>query len=202
MFVVCKKYIIDTVLKAAMGQTVVHETRGPNVAIREARVYSMPERGRVEFVRTKQERIVRTYEDQDDLDTRDKPKIKNRILVANQALTFVIELRNKTVPLVNDDFLNFYRNFPKFIYDGQTVANYKDAQSADVQHDTKGNKIEVVPGAYDFNDNKFYGEHPERVFIELEFQGGIYLVPDPTDPRSLFAASEVVINKTEINPPT
>ncbi len=199
MFVVCKSYLVDTVLKAALGYTVVHEARGPNVALREARVYSMPERGRVEFVYTKQERIVRVYEDQDDLDgDTGRPKIKGRVLVANQFLTFVVELRNKTVALVNTDFLNFYRNLPKFIYDGQTVANYKDDQKADVQHDTKGNRIRVVPGAYDFNDNKLYGEHPERVFIEIEFQGGIYLVPDPVDSRRLFAGDQVVIDKKEI----
>ena len=179
MFTVCKAYLITTVLKTALGYTVVHETRGPNEAIREARVYSMPERGRVDFVYDKQERIVRVYEDQGDLDpVTGRPKIKKRIKVANQYLTFIVELRNKTVALVNDDFLNFYRNLPKFIYDGQVVANYKDDQSADVQHDAKGNAIRVVPGAYDFNDNKFYGEHPEKVFIEIEFQGGIFLVPE------------------------
>jgi hypothetical protein len=198
MFIVCKSYLVDTVLKGAMTYKVVHETRGPFVALREARVFSMPERGRVEYVYTKQERIVRVYEDQDDLDTRGKPKIKYRILVANQFLTFIIELRHKSVALVNADFLNFYRNLPKFIYDGQTVANYKDDQSAEVQHDTKGNRIRVVPGAYDFNDNKLYGEHPERVFIEVEFQGGIYLDPDPDSSRVLFQGSEVVIDKKEI----
>lgn len=199
MFVVCKSYLVDTLLKTALGYTVVHETRGPFEALREARVYSMPERGRVEYVYTKQERIVRVYEDQDDLDGRGKPKIKYRILVANQFLTFVVELRHKTVADVNQDFLDFYRNLPKFIYDGQTVANYKDDQKAEVQHDTKGNRIRVVPGAYDFNDNKFYGEHPERVFIEVEFQGGIYMVPDVESSRLLFQGNEVVIDKLEIS---
>ena len=124
MFTVCKSYIIDTVLKTALGYTVVHETRGPNEAIREARVYSMPERGRVEFVYDKQERIVRVYEDQDDTDPdTGRPRVKTRIKVANQFLTFIVELRNKSVALVNTDFLNFYRNPHKFIYDGQIVAN-------------------------------------------------------------------------------
>jgi hypothetical protein len=199
MFQVPKSYLIDTVLKAGMGYTVVHESRGPNVAIREARVYSMPQRGRVEYVYTKSERIVRVYEDQDDLDAQTgRPKIKNRILVANQFLTFVVELRNKTDILLETDFKDFYRNLPKFIYDGQTVANYKDDQKAGVQHDTKGNKIRVVPGAYTFNDNKLYGEHPHVVFIEVEFQGGIYLVPDPVDSRRLYAGSQVKIDQTSI----
>lgn len=198
MFNVVKSYIVDTILKTAMGFTVVHETRGPNQAIREARVFSMPERGRIEFVFDKSERIVRIYEDLNDLDTRGQPKIKQRIKVANQSLTFIVELRHKTTPLLDQDFTDFYRNLPKFIYDGQTVASYQDNQKAGPQSDTKGNKIQAIPGAYDFNDNKVYGEHPHMVLLELEFQGAIYLVPDPVDPRSLFAGSDVKINDTSI----
>lgn len=200
MFSVVKDYLVDTVLKTAMAYSVVHTTRRPNTAAREARVYSMPERGLLQYVYTKQESIVRTYEDQDDLDVNGNPKIKNRILVANQNITFVVEMVNRNATLLNADFNNFFRNLPKFVYDGQTVANYKDDQSSVVQHDTKGNSIRVVPGAYDFNDNKLYGEHPHRVFIEIEFQGGIYMDPDPVDPRVLMTGSDLRLNDLKTLP--
>jgi len=198
MFDVCKSHLVDTVLKAALGFTVVHETRGPFEAIREARVFSMPSRGTLEFVYDEQERIVTTYEDQDDLDLNGKAKIKNRIKVADQNITFLVEIRNDTATKVNTDFKDFFRNLNKFIYDGQTVANYIDEQSPAVQNDLKGNAIRVVPGAYDFNDNKFYEEHPHAVFMEIEFQGAIYEVPDPVDPRSLMLGTQTRVSDLSV----
>lgn len=180
MFVVCKNYLINTVLKSRVGIAKVEETRGPNTGNREARVYTMPERGRIEFNLNHSDRTIRHWQDWNDLDENDKPKFKRRIEVARQWITFVIELYAKTPAALNTDFNNFFRSLDKFIYDGQTA---KYIENGENKTDNQGNLIQVIPGAYDFNDNKFYGDILSKVFIEVEFEGGIYLNPDGLDPR-------------------
>jgi hypothetical protein len=197
MFLICKGYLI-TLLKDTIGIPKVETTRSPNIGNREARVYSMPERGRIEFTLNNQERAVRIWDDWKDrakIDPEDEleigyPKRKKRIEVARQFITFVVELTAKTPELLNDDFNAFFRNLAQFVYDGQ-VANYIEETTGAQKTDTKGNKIKVTPGAYDFNDNKFYGDIVSRCFIEIEFEGGVYLVPDPVEGRVVFPAEFV-----------
>jgi hypothetical protein len=195
MFVVCKNYLIS-VLTNSVGFSKVEESRGPNQGTREARVYSMPERGKLEFNFNRQEQVVNYYRDWNDLDTKGNAKLKKRVQVANQSITFVIELYNKSVVALNADFNLLVRNLSKFIYDGQ-VAHYIDEIETDStkknKTDSKGNKIQVVPGDFDFNDNKFYGDIPSRCFMEIAFDGGVYQNPDPTDTRIVMDASKVKI---------
>lgn len=194
MFVVCKTHLKSVL--TTVGFTVIHEFRGPQVATREARVFSFPERGVLANNFNFRRKVVERYKDPTDLETVfGLPKIKERVIAANQNITFAVELTNKTAVDVNNDFKNFIRNLGDFIGDGQTATRVGEDGSTRV--DTKGNNIAIVLGAYDFNDNKLYGEHPHMVLIEVEFQGAIYQVPD-TEPGPI----QVPAAKVNVRPGT
>jgi hypothetical protein len=110
------------------------------------------------------------------LDDTGLPKIKARIKKADQKIRFVVELFNPKDEGLNDDFNDFIRNLGKFIYDGQAAKYIEDGVN---KTDTKGNVIRINLSNYDFNDNKFYGDIGNKVFIEVEFEGGIYVDTDP-----------------------
>lgn len=191
MFSICRTYLYNLV-KNQVGIASIKLTREPNVGTVEARIFSIPDRGTIEKVLDKSQRIVRTYEDWNDLDALGRPKTKYRVKTHNQSISFVVELTNSTPEKVNADFNKFCRNLATTIYDGQ-VAKYIDQNGVN-QTDSKGNVIYVKPGDYDFTDNKFYGDISSKVFIEIEFQGGIYITPDADSGTLSVLSSSIVIN--------
>lgn len=121
-----------------------------------------------------------------------KPREKRRQLKANERLTFVVEFTNHNLTAANADFRNFIRNVGKFIYDGQ-VAYYISNDGLSVVEDLKGNKIKVNLGPVEWGDNQYFPELNNKVLVEVEFEGGIYLVPDP-------ATGALEIDKTWVAP--
>ena len=117
------------------------------------------------------------------------PKVKYRIRKANISVTFVVELNNRTIDLVQADFLNTIRNLDKFIYDGQK-AIYID-EKGEVVDDIKGNKIQVSLDPLEVNDNKFYGELVNLIMFEVRFDGGIFLSVDSDSPEITIPAEWV-----------
>ena len=120
----------------------------------------------------------------DELDFHISPKDGNpiekaRVLKADQQISFVVQFTHRKIELADADFRNFQRNVGKFIYDGQYAQYYDKRDHTTPVTDAKGNKIKINLGRYDFNDNQYYGENPNLIVQEIEFVGGIYLVPDP-----------------------
>jgi hypothetical protein len=192
MFSLCRTYLYNLV-KNQVGIASIKLTREPNVGTQEARIFSIPDRGRIEMLPVRNSnRLVKEYEDWNDLDTLGRPKTKRRVQVAKQFISFVVELTNSTPEKVNADFNKFFRNLATTIYDGQ-VANYIDKDGVN-KTDSAGNVIYVRPGDYDFTDNKFYGDIPSKVYIEIEFEGGIYLTPDIDSGTWSVLSSSMVIN--------
>lgn len=191
MFSICRTYLYN-LIKNQVGIASIKLTREPNVGTQEARIFSIPDRGRIEKVLEKSQRIVKTYEDWNDLDALGRAKTKYRIQTHKQWISFVVELSNSTPEKVNTDFNKLFRNLATTIYDGQ-VAKYIDKDGTN-KTDSIGNVIYVRPGDYDFTDNKFYGDIPSKVFIEIEFEGGIYITPDVDSGTWSVLSSSVVIN--------
>lgn len=249
MFDICRAYLVD-VVKNQLGITNVGFTRGDAAGTRQARIFTMPNRGVLEKQYTRQQEVIRYYTDPNDcsparlsgttdaagnegsniiatgadfvaagvipddyfindrtnrrskifeilsetelvLQTSDgvensvafhispkngKAKQKTRIVKAEQRLTFVVEFTNQNILKANEDFLNFNRKIGSFIYDGQ-FAQLID-KDGNVETDSKGNKIQVIVGAYEFGDNQFYPELTNKIVQEIQFVGGIFITPD------------------------
>jgi hypothetical protein len=105
-----------------------------------------------------------------------KPRERRRQLKANEKITFVVEFTNTNLTAANADFRNFIRNVGKFIYDGQ-IAYILDGVT--VEADTRGNKIKVNLGPVEWGDNQYFPELNNKILVEVEFEGGIFVVPDP-----------------------
>ena len=127
------------------------------------------------------------------------PIEKARVLKADQQISFVVQFSHRKIELADADFRNFQRNVGKFIYDGQYAQYYDKRDQVTPITDAKGNKIKINLGRYDFNDNQYYGENPDMIVQEIEFVGGVYLVPDPptgqlqVDPVWVVPKADVVI---------
>jgi len=105
-----------------------------------------------------------------------KERERRRQLKAIEKITFVVEFSNHNLTAANADFRNFIRNIGKFIYDGQ-IAYILDGVT--VEADTRGNKIAVNLGPVEWGDNQYFPELNQKVLVEVEFEGGIFVVPDP-----------------------
>jgi len=176
MFVIAKAHLVD-VLRNDVGIEVVKETVGSYAASEEARVFSIPRRGLLAQNFDHRNEIVERYEDPADLNTFGEPKIKHRIQKGIFSQGFLVELTHRTAVLLNDNFKNFVRNVGKFIYDGQTATRID--VKGDTIFDNRGNLIKITFGSVAWNDNNFYKEVKHWVGMEITFEGGIFLVPDP-----------------------
>ncbi len=129
-----------------------------------------------------------------------RPIEKARILKADQTISFIVQFAHRKIELCDADFREFNRNVGKFIYDGQYAQYYKKTDHTTVVTDAKGNKIKINFGRYDFNDNQYYGENPNMIVQEIEFVGGIYLVPDTPTGAIEFDGQEIVVRAKIPNP--
>ena len=118
--------------------------------------------------------------------------VKRRVIKAMQNLTFVVQFNARTIAISEADFLNFNRNVGKYIHDAQ-FAEYYDEIDESTKQDIIGNPIKINLGAYEFLDNQHYGELQNSVLLEVEFVGGIYIVPDPTN-------SEIAVSNDYVVP--
>ncbi len=149
---------------------------------RRASIFTIPQRGTLAQNFDNRREVVEAYEDPTDLDgTTGLPIKKERVLKADQFIAFAVRLTNTKPGLLNTDFKNYIRNIGKQIYDGQTASALKPDGSTDT--DVTGNIIKIELGAFNFNDNRFYGNFPNKCIIEVGFRGGIYLDPDRVPAR-------------------
>jgi len=195
MFLIAKQHLID-VLKNDVGISVVKETVGNYRAFREARVFSIPRRGLLAQSFMDRGEIVERYEDPTDLNAFGQPKVKHRIKKANYTQSFLIELTHKTPQELVDDFNDFVRNVGKFIFDGQTATRLDKLGNTDI--DLKGNKIKINFGAVNWNDNQFYKEIKNWVGMEISFESGIFLVPDPEAADIVLPSPKIGIGDVKI----
>jgi len=135
-------------------------------------IFTLPARNRLAFTKNYQASRIRKWKDWKDTNTKGEPKLKERLIAAEQTINFRVVIIGTKPEEVDKDFNNFIRNVPKNIYDGE-VAYYIDPDGNNAT-DNKGNKIEVSLNNYDFNDNKFYGALTNKVIIDFLFEGAIY----------------------------
>lgn len=170
MFTLCRNYLES--VAQGIGIPNVHFMPQIHSGGRHCDIFTLPARNRLAFTRDYQKARVEKWRDWNDLTAKGEPKLKERLIAAEQSLIFRIVLTNTTPEKVDQDFQAFIRALSKEIYDG-TVANYIDENGVD-QTDNKGNVIHVTLNNYDFNDNKFYGAITNKVILDIEFNGGIY----------------------------
>ena len=127
-----------------------------------------------------------------------KPIVKRRVIKAMQYLSFVVQFNARTIEISNADFLNFNRNIGKYIYDGQYAEYMDELDSYSVKVDSKGNPIKINLGAYEFLDNQNYPELQNIIVQEIEFVGGVYIVPDYST-SEIEVPSSWVVPESEVN---
>ena len=124
------------------------------------------------------------------------PIVKSREKKSVQALGLVVQFSNRTIELAEIDFKNFNRKIADAIYDGQYAQYYDERTDANIE-DAKGNPINIVLGSYEFLDNKYYGELENAIVQQIEFVGGIYIVPDQSV-NQIGVSSEWIAPESEI----
>lgn len=189
MFVLCRDYLKTTAQAVGIDHVLFKpQTAGGG---RRCTIYTRPGfRSTLEFTRDHQDRKVKRWQDWNDTNVRGYPKKKSRQLSAKRSLSFIVVLDNNTDILMETDFINFINALDKYIYDG-TTANYIN-ELGENKSDTKGNKIDVILGGYDFNDNGYYGDLLSKAVLNIEFRGAVY--------RADSVDSEIVVPGTYAKP--
>jgi hypothetical protein len=195
MFEICRDYLVDIAK---------NKVKIPNVKLkpqiltggRACSIFTLPARNRLAFTLDHQASRIWKWRDPSRLNGKGEPTIMERLIAAEMNLNFRVILVAGTVTRVEQDFQNFIRNISKTIYDG-TEATYLDEAGQTVK-DTKGNVIYVQLNNFDFNDNRWYGAHPNKVIMDIEFRGAIYH-PDQEMNVTLVPATYVAPQVTNVN---
>lgn len=211
MFTLCRNYLAGIATTLGIPFTYLPQALG---GARMVEILSVPNSGKLDRPFERNEEIIRYYRDWylpetlepgEDPDpnfdhVRTTPIIRKRVRKGIFSINFTVAFVNITMDLTDEDYRNFICALAKYTHDGQ-VGYYIDRYNVN-QTDSVGNPIAIKTGAFTVNDNKAYGDLPNKIIQEITFTGGIYVTPDADSglvnvPASYVAPVGLINSSTE-----
>jgi hypothetical protein len=210
MFIICRDYLAGIATTLGIPFTYLPQALS---GARMIEILSVPNSGKMDRPFERHEEIIRYFRDwylpevlgeDEDPDpafnhVRETPIIRTRVRKGIFSLNFTVAFVNTTMELTDTDFRAFICALAKYTHDGQT-GYYIDRFGIN-QHDIIGNPIQIKTGNFTVNDNKAYGDIPNKIILEITFTGGIYISPD-ADSGLVNVPASYVAPVGQINPST